>query len=222
MSRIFAFVGTSGSGKTRVVTELVRRFVAKGYGVIAAKHCRGGFELDREGKDSFKLREAGAKTVILSSPEASNVLMDRPFHEGELLNAIKGMQGLNDVALLEGFRHVKGIPKIEVLRQGVHEEIQTDRSELLAVVSDFEEVFGVPRFAFEDIENLMTFLEKEFDTMTDDDIQLEVDGTPVPANPFVRRVLRTMILSFVRELKGIPDDARDVTVRIKGPLNLER
>jgi molybdopterin-guanine dinucleotide biosynthesis protein B len=219
--RIVAFVGSSGSGKTRVVTELIPAFKRKGYGVIAAKHCRGGFELDHEGKDSFKLREAGARTVVLSSPDASNLFMGRPFHEGELLNTLKGALGPRDVALLEGFRHIEGIPKVEVLRNGGTEEVQTDPSDLLAVISDSEGDFGVPRFAFDEIEMLTDFLLKEFEKMADEDITLMVGGQPVPMNPFVSRVLRTLVLSFVRELKEVSDDARDVTVTIKGPVNVD-
>ena len=65
---IIGIAGGSGSGKTRLVVELIKVFKKKyKLKVCALKHAHENFEIDKEGKDSFRFYEAGADQIIISS-----------------------------------------------------------------------------------------------------------------------------------------------------------
>lgn len=67
---LFGVTGPSGSGKTVVLEGLLREFARRGRRVAALKHCPRGFDPGDEGKDSRRLAQAGAETVILHGPGA--------------------------------------------------------------------------------------------------------------------------------------------------------
>ena len=67
MKNIFGIVGWSGSGKTDLVTRLINFFVLNSLVVSSVKHTHHQFEIDKEGKDSFKHINAGANEVIIFS-----------------------------------------------------------------------------------------------------------------------------------------------------------
>ncbi|MBI4472863.1 MAG: molybdopterin-guanine dinucleotide biosynthesis protein B, partial [Acidobacteria bacterium] len=64
---ILCFVGRSNSGKTTLIERLVPELVRAGYKVATVKHAGHGFDLDTEGKDSWRHKRAGASSVIVLS-----------------------------------------------------------------------------------------------------------------------------------------------------------
>src|SRR5207247_4562813 len=64
---ILCFVGRSNSGKTTLIECLIPVLVREGYRIATIKHAGHGFDLDTEGKDYWRLKRAGAKTVIVTS-----------------------------------------------------------------------------------------------------------------------------------------------------------
>src|SRR5437016_2391063 len=64
---IVCFVGRSNSGKATLIERLIPVLVREGYRIATIKHAGHGFDLDTEGKDSWRLKRAGAKTVIVTS-----------------------------------------------------------------------------------------------------------------------------------------------------------
>lgn len=111
------FVGSSGSGKTTLLTRLLPRLRAAGLRVAVVKHAHHGFDLDRPGKDSYRVREAGAAQVLVASRRRW-VLMteldgtDEPTL-AELLARLD--PAAIDLVLAEGFAG-EACPKIEVYR----------------------------------------------------------------------------------------------------------
>jgi len=71
-----SIVGKSGSGKTTLLEKVVAELTKRGYRVGTIKHDVHGFEIDHEGKDSWRHKMAGAKTVALSSPDRVAVIKD--------------------------------------------------------------------------------------------------------------------------------------------------
>ncbi|OGQ40569.1 MAG: molybdopterin-guanine dinucleotide biosynthesis protein B, partial [Deltaproteobacteria bacterium RIFCSPLOWO2_01_FULL_42_9] len=71
-----SIVGKSGSGKTTLLEKVVAELTKRGYRVGTIKHDVHGFEIDHEGKDSWRHKMAGAKTVVLSSPDRVAVIKD--------------------------------------------------------------------------------------------------------------------------------------------------
>src|SRR3990170_4407238 len=76
MIPIVSIVGTSDSGKTTLLEKLIPELIKKGYRVATIKHDVHGFDVDREGKDSWRHKKAGARTTIISSPEKIAVISD--------------------------------------------------------------------------------------------------------------------------------------------------
>lgn len=63
-----AFSAWSGSGKTTLIEQLVREFKQRGLRVAVIKHDAHGFDIDREGKDTWRFQMAGADLVAISPP----------------------------------------------------------------------------------------------------------------------------------------------------------
>ena len=64
---IVGFVGESNSGKTTLIERVIPELVRAGYRVATIKHAGHGFDLDTEGKDSWRHKRAGASSVVIVS-----------------------------------------------------------------------------------------------------------------------------------------------------------
>jgi molybdopterin-guanine dinucleotide biosynthesis protein B len=98
-------------------SELTRR----GYRVATVKHDIHGFEVDREGKDSWRHKKAGAHTVVISLPQKIALIQD--VEKDLTLDEIreKFIQDA-DLILSEGYK--KDVqPKIEVFRKEMHKKL---------------------------------------------------------------------------------------------------
>ena len=68
--KVISFIGRSSSGKTSLMEYLIRELNSRGFKVVAVKHIhKPTFDVDREGKDTWRLFNAGAETVIGASSE---------------------------------------------------------------------------------------------------------------------------------------------------------
>jgi molybdopterin-guanine dinucleotide biosynthesis protein B len=76
MIPIISIVGKSDSGKTTLIEKLVPELTRRGYRIATVKHDVHGFEVDREGKDSWRHKQAGAHTVVISSPKKVALIRD--------------------------------------------------------------------------------------------------------------------------------------------------
>jgi molybdopterin-guanine dinucleotide biosynthesis protein B len=135
--RLIQIVGWSGSGKTTLLEALLPRWKQRGLRVAAIKHSGGFPELDTPGKDSFRLRAAGAEAVVLVGPERSAVFVDHQpeFFPWEVW--VRTLAGLGaDLIAFESFGKAP-LPKVEVWRQELGEQqLRWGGDELLrAVVS---------------------------------------------------------------------------------------
>jgi len=68
MPPVICIVGTSKTGKTKLMEELIKELKDRGLKVGALKyHKHGDFEIDIKGKDTWKYAKAGADTVAITS-----------------------------------------------------------------------------------------------------------------------------------------------------------
>lgn len=113
--RVFGFTGLSGSGKTTLLAEVIAYLRVDGLTVSAIKHAHHGFDLDRPGKDSYRMREAGCEQVLLVGDQRSVLMTEfRDAGEPALDDLLASLRAV-DLVLIEGFRGSQ-IPKIEVHR----------------------------------------------------------------------------------------------------------
>ena len=77
MIPVIGFAAYSGTGKTTVMEKVIAELTARGLRVGTVKHDGHGFEIDRPGRDSFRHAQAGARTVVITSPGRTAVLEQR-------------------------------------------------------------------------------------------------------------------------------------------------
>lgn len=167
MTPVIAFIGPSGSGKTQLITQLIAALKARGYGVGAIKHTHHDFELDREGKDSFKMKQAGASSVLIASAQKI-ALIKEARKDLRLEELVERYFADVDVVLAEGFSQSEA-PKIFVHHKNTMSKLASVQvhkfKSLIALVTDDSELRkssqGVGVFAFDEIGKLADFLEAE-------------------------------------------------------------
>ena len=130
---ILAFVGRPNSGKTTLIERLIPELVRAGYRVATVKHAGHGFDLDTEGKDSWRHKRAGASTVVVVSKGSLALFSDVPdqVKVEEIRDRFVDQQ--TDLIIAEGWKS-EGYPKIVVIRGQVG-EVPISPDGLLAVVS---------------------------------------------------------------------------------------
>ncbi|BDB68618.1 MULTISPECIES: molybdopterin-guanine dinucleotide biosynthesis protein B [Comamonas] len=115
--KVIGFAGYSGAGKTALVEALVMLMKQRGLRVSVIKHAHHDFDVDREGKDSWRHRKAGAYEVLLASDRRMALM--REYEQPAQLSVHHMLAQLDpsvDWVLVEGFKHGE-LPKIEVWRQ---------------------------------------------------------------------------------------------------------
>ncbi|MGW8419300.1 molybdopterin-guanine dinucleotide biosynthesis protein B [Comamonas sp. HJ-2] len=115
--KVIGFAGYSGAGKTALVEALVMLMKQRGLRVSVIKHAHHDFDVDREGKDSWRHRKAGAYEVLLASDRRMALM--REYEQPAQLSVHHMLTQLDpsvDWVLVEGFKHGE-LPKIEVWRR---------------------------------------------------------------------------------------------------------
>ncbi len=133
----------SGIGKTTLLTRLIPLLGSRGLRVSVIKHAHHSFDIDHPGKDSFRLREAGAVQMLLGSRHRWALMTelsridDRPEKEPGLADLLPHLDdSLADLIVVEGFKS-ESIPKIEVYRPELQNPLIADTDKnVIAVASN--------------------------------------------------------------------------------------
>ncbi len=155
---VLGIVGKSEVGKTTLILRLIPELTRRGYRVGTVKNCPHGFDIDREGKDSYKFSKKGSRGVLLTSPEKI-VLQKRVEEDFDILEIIDLFFHNFDIVLVEGFSKEQRLKKIEILRQGVSEQIYSPSDEVIAIVSDTDIEIDKPIFRPGQISKIVDFME---------------------------------------------------------------
>jgi molybdopterin-guanine dinucleotide biosynthesis protein MobB len=152
---VFAFIGDSGSGKTTLIEALVRELKSRGVHVCVVKNTHKEVETDAPGKDSWRLKEAGADVVVLNSPR--RFVVSRSVRgRASVLEIRAKLSGLVDIILMEGTGEDAGmLPCVEVAPNGPSKRFS--REKRIAFVSG-KKIEGAKCFGFDEIAALADFL----------------------------------------------------------------
>lgn len=135
--KVVGFAGYSGSGKTTLVERLIPLFRLKGLRVSVVKHAHHRFDIDHEGKDTFRHREAGAFEVVVASDR--RLALMREFEQPVQLSVhhlIAELYEGVDWVLVEGFKE-SDLLKIEVWRaQSAKPARYMDDDFIVAIATD--------------------------------------------------------------------------------------
>jgi molybdopterin-guanine dinucleotide biosynthesis adapter protein len=160
MIPVVSIVGRSGTGKTTLVEKMICELKGRGYRVATIKHNRHGFQIDHEGKDSWRHKKAGAVMTVIASPHQVAVIedIDRDYTIAELCNRyIREV----DIVLSEGYK-VNPHPKIEVHRKAADRELLCrEEDNLIAVATDEPLAISVPCVDINDAAGLVDIIEEK-------------------------------------------------------------
>lgn len=135
---IIGFAGFSGSGKTTLIEKVIQYLKKAGLTMAVIKHSHHNIDLDKPGKDSHRLRQAGAQQLALTGPKCIHHFIEREQkYETSLAEALQCLSLDNiDLVIVEGFRH-EAFSKIEVQRLELQKPLLcTKDPHIIALASD--------------------------------------------------------------------------------------
>jgi len=202
MVPILCIVGASNVGKTTFLEKLIPALVRRGYRVGTVKHDVHGFQMDREGKDTWRHAQAGAQTIAISSPMRVASIRSVP-EELPLEEVVSRYFWDEDIVLAEGFKR-SSFPKIELFRPEIEPRPLCSPSDnLIALVSDAAVEMDVPRFAFSDVDGLTDFLQSRYlESRKRPRVLVQLDGKKLPMKDFVQDFIAGGVLGMVSQLRG--------------------
>lgn len=210
--KIFGIIGSSGSGKTQLIERLIVEFHKRKRRVAVLKHCPHGFDLDREGKDSYRFLEKGASGVGLAGPGQTAFLQQTGGPESLARLAQEKFYDA-DIVLIEGGKNSPGYPKLLVLAAGEPLGQDPGLEEVAAVVAEKKQPWSRRVFAPEEVSAMADFMEKH-DTGPAAAVTAEVDGLAVPLNPFVQKIFEQVVLGLVTSLKDVAENPGQVVLTV--------
>lgn len=150
---IYQFVAYSNTGKTTFLEKLVAELKARGLSLCVYKHDGHDFEMDKPGKDTWRMTRAGADVTVISSATKAVIMENRRIAPEEVVARIRGV----DVILVEGYK--KGPwRKLALRRKENGKDFPVNPAECLAVISDTPCPEAAKTFGLEDIGPVADFL----------------------------------------------------------------
>lgn len=113
---MISFVAPSGTGKTTLVEQVIAALTRRGVRVGGVKHDAHRIELDTEGKDSWRMRKAGADTLLVGATQLAWMSDRTPVPSLETLVELFFADA--DVVIVEGYRSAN-LPTVLVRRPEV-------------------------------------------------------------------------------------------------------
>ena len=159
MIPVVSFVGRSESGKTTLLEKVIGELKSRGYRVGVIKHTPHGFDIDHEGKDTWRFAQAGADVVAAASANQI-AFIERVPQEPDLDQMRALFEGKADIVLTEGFK-TSNTAKILVLRQKQDREQMSYSGETLATVSPHLSPDGIPVFSPEEISDIVNLMVRQ-------------------------------------------------------------
>jgi molybdopterin-guanine dinucleotide biosynthesis adapter protein len=135
---LLGFAAASGTGKTTLLTKLIPLLKKYGLRIGLIKHSHHNFDIDHQGKDSYRLRMAGATPVMLVSPYRHVIITELDATQEPCLNDQLTFfdQSSLDLLLIEGFKS-EMFPKIELHRASLQQPLlYPDDPHIIAIATD--------------------------------------------------------------------------------------
>ncbi|SFR97581.1 molybdopterin-guanine dinucleotide biosynthesis protein B [Yoonia litorea] len=134
--KVFGVTGYKNAGKTGLMERLVTEIAGRGFTVSTIKHAHHSFDVDHEGKDSYRHRQAGASQVLLSSRKRWALMTELRGAEEASLEDLLAQLAPVDLVLVEGYKRDRH-PKIEAFRGEMnHPLIGSEDDTIRAIASD--------------------------------------------------------------------------------------
>ncbi len=160
---VISIISKKRAGKTTFIVKLIQEMKKRGYRVGTLKHDTHGFDIDHEGKDTYKHKQAGSETVVISSPWKISLIKD--VSEEMTVDTLVSSYFMDvDIVITEGYKSANK-PQIEIFRSSAHESPLYRKGEvtpLIAMASDINIETDVPLYDINDIGSVAELIEKMF------------------------------------------------------------
>ncbi|MGN6584723.1 MAG: molybdopterin-guanine dinucleotide biosynthesis protein B [Rhizobiaceae bacterium] len=158
---VFGVTGWKNSGKTTLVEALVSELTRRGFTVATVKHAHHDFDIDKEGTDSFRHRQAGAREVAIVSDRRWALMHELQGEAEPRLEDVLARLSPTDIVLVEGYKR-DSHKKIEARRTEAksREPLAPADPNIIAIASDHAiEGETLPVFDIDDITGMADFIE---------------------------------------------------------------
>ncbi len=150
---VYSFIAKSGTGKTTLIEKLIPELKSRGLRVAVMKHDAHEFDVDKPGKDSWRMTHAGADVTVIASATHSAVMENRPVPADELLKGIRDV----DVILTESYQQGPW-KKIGVHRAASGNVLPVISDSYIAVAADGDVDVPAPHIGLDDVKSLADFI----------------------------------------------------------------
>lgn len=247
--RIIMIKGFSKTGKTTTVTSLVKELRARGYTVGTVKDIHyEGFQADREGTDTFRHAEAGARRVTARGQKQTAVITDRQMTIHEILKYYKedfvileGDSGLSCPTIITG-RTVEDVeqrmcPEAIAVSGIIAAERSADGDTPAGAACSEEDasgtalqkvnardgrhtLMGLPLIdGVGSVKVLADLIERKTEDMKENfDVELTIDGEDIWMVPFVKETLKNVVIGAVKALDGY-EEGKEIVIKIREEKN---
>ncbi|HCJ4667035.1 bifunctional molybdopterin-guanine dinucleotide biosynthesis adaptor protein MobB/molybdopterin molybdotransferase MoeA [Vibrio parahaemolyticus] len=157
---ILGFAAYSGTGKTTLLEALLPKLTEAGLRIGMLKHAHHNFDVDKPGKDSYRLRKAGASQMLIASRNRFALMTETPEAEAEFEYLLTRFdEDKLDVVLVEGCKNI-AFPKIELHREEVGKPWLYPHDEnIIAIAYDSAELDSeLPQMNINDLDAIAQFV----------------------------------------------------------------
>jgi molybdopterin-guanine dinucleotide biosynthesis protein B len=161
MNKVIGVAGFKNAGKTTLVEKLVAELTRRGHRISTVKHAHHSFDIDHEGRDSFRHRKAGASEVAVVSQHRWAIIHESRDETPPSLETILGKLAPCDLVIVEGYKR-DAHDKIEVRNLALdHPQLAGDDPTVVAIAATGP-IAGtpVPVFDRDDVTALAGFIER--------------------------------------------------------------
>ncbi|PMO00658.1 bifunctional molybdopterin-guanine dinucleotide biosynthesis protein MobB/molybdopterin molybdotransferase MoeA [Vibrio sp. 10N.222.55.F9] len=156
---LLGFAAYSGTGKTTVLEALLPLLTDAGLKVGVLKHAHHDFDVDKPGKDSYRLRKAGANQMLIASRNRHVMMTETPEAEADFYYLLTRFDtNTLDLILVEGCKNI-AFPKIELHRDEVGKPwLYPNDNNIIAIAADSQVESELPQMAISDLEAIRDFI----------------------------------------------------------------
>ena len=220
MIPIISVVGSAKSGKTFFIEKLVNELRIRKYKIGAAKHTSHSFEVDKPGKDSYRLKECGSSIGGIFSNDKMMIVKDLEKGEDVARLAFEYFYDM-DLVLIEGYREYK-LPKILILASDkIKEEADGfNKDEIIAVIGTGKINTDLNYFGRYEIKRIADFIEENYIKAYKKEaaVDLFINGKRVVLKDYLKKLVGNVVIGIVKSLKGGEKDIENIEIKYKPPL----
>ena len=156
---LLGFAAYSGTGKTTLLEALLPMLTESGLRIGVLKHAHHDFDVDKPGKDSYRLRKAGAGQMLISSRKRHVLMTETPEAEADFDYLLTRFDTDKlDLILVEGCKNI-AFPKIELHREEVGKPwLYSNDSNIIAIAADIQVESELPQMSINDLESIRDFI----------------------------------------------------------------